>query len=219
MIPMFKEQIRNGGPVTVTDPKVIRYFMTIPEASQLVLQAGSIGRGGDIYVLDMGEPVPILELAEELIRLSGLIPYEDIDITFTGLRPGEKLYEELLIEGEGIRPTVHEKIKVLAAVAHDPVWLAGEMERLFVEAEMFNPKGIMESLSRLIPEFSPAYHFKGDPPPAFRRLRTDLFPVKIEQYEPSAATAPPRKSPYREAQERLRPEPSKFDQAKVVGLP
>jgi FlaA1/EpsC-like NDP-sugar epimerase len=219
VIPMFKEQIRNGGPVTVTDPKVIRYFMTIPEASQLVLQAGSIGRGGDIFVLDMGEPVPILELAEELIRLSGLVPYDDIDITFTGLRPGEKLYEELLIEGEGIRPTVHEKIKVVAAVAHDPAWLTGEMERLFAEAETFNPKGIMEALCRLVPEFSPAYHFTGDPPSAFRRLRTDLFPVKNEQREPPAATAPPRKIPYREPPERLRYEPPMFDQPQVVGLP
>ncbi len=176
VVPMFKEQIRNGGPVTVTDPKVIRYFMTIPEASQLVLQAGCIGSGGDIFVLDMGEPVRILELAEELIRLSGLVPYEDIDIAFTGLRPGEKLFEELLIEGEGIRPTVHEKIKVLAAMTHDPVWLEREMAQLFADAERFDMAGIMAALRRLVPEFAPAYHFDGAPPPVFRRLRPDLAP-------------------------------------------
>ena len=158
--------------------------MTIPEATQLVLQAGCLGKGGDIFVLDMGEPVPVLELAEELIRLSGLVPYEDIEITFTGLRPGEKLFEELLIEGEGIRPTVHEKIKVLAPVTHDPQWLATEMARLFAEAESFNINGIMESLRRLVLEFEPAYHFKGDPPPAFQRLRPDLIPTR-------SRTAPP----------------------------
>lgn len=177
VIPVFKEQIRNGGPITVTDPQVIRYFMTIPEATQLVLQAGCIGRGGEIFVLDMGEPVPILELAEELIRLSGLVPYEDIDITFTGLRPGEKLFEEILIEGEGIKPTVHEKIKVLEPVAHDPKWLEMEMERLFAEEKAFNVNGVMQSLQRLVPEFTPTYHFNGNPPAAFQRLRPDLYPL------------------------------------------
>ncbi|CAG1773164.1 hypothetical protein BAC2_03662, partial [uncultured bacterium] len=119
VIPLFKEQIKAGGPVTVTDPKVIRYFMTIPEACQLVLQAGCIGNGGEIFVLDMGEPVRILDLAEEVIRLSGFVPYEELDIVFTGLRPGEKLFEELLIDGEGIKPTRHGKIKVLSAMESD----------------------------------------------------------------------------------------------------
>ena len=156
VIPLFKEQIRNGGPVTVTDPQVTRFFMTIPEASQLVLQAGCLGNSGEIFVLDMGEPVRILELAEELIRLSGLVPYEDIDITFTGLRPGEKLFEEILIHGEGVMPTPHDKIKVLAAMpTEDFDVLAGELKILLDSAAKGDIKGLMESLKRVVPEFNP----------------------------------------------------------------
>ena len=177
VIPMFKEQIRNGGPLTVTEPEVRRYFMTIPEAAQLVMQAGCICTGGEIFVLDMGEPVSIVKLAEDLIRLSGLVPYEDIDITFTGLRPGEKLFEEIILEGEGIKPTVHKKIKVLSAVRHDSQWLAGEMEKLFADAKQSNVHGMMKTLRRLVPEFRPAYHFKAAPPPVFKRMRPDIFPV------------------------------------------
>lgn len=177
VIPMFKEQIRNGGPVTVTDPEVRRYFMTIPEAAQLVLQAGCICSGGEIFVLDMGEPVCILNLAEELIRLSGLVPYEDIDITFTGLRPGEKLFEEIILEGEGIKPTAHKKIKVLSSVHNDPQWLGDEMEKLFAEAKFSNVHGMMMSLRRLVPEFKPVHYFKAAPPPVFKRMRPDIFPV------------------------------------------
>jgi FlaA1/EpsC-like NDP-sugar epimerase len=174
VIPMFKEQIRNGGPVTVTDPEVVRYFMTIPEASQLVLQAACMGRGGDIYLLDMGEPVPIVELAEELIRLSGLEPYEDIDIVFTGLRPGEKLYEELLIAGENVLATAHEKIKVLATMPVDRQACEAELDLLFSAAGTNDIVGITEGLRRLVPEYLPAYHFNGDAPPSFRRMRPDL---------------------------------------------
>lgn len=176
VIPLFKEQIAKGGPITVTDRRVIRYFMTIPEATQLVLQAGSIGSGSEILVLDMGEPVRIVDLAEELIRLSGLTPYHDIDIVFTGLRPGEKLFEELLIEGEGILPTSHEKIKVLAPVHIEVAPVRSELECLHAAARSNQIDALMASLKRLVPEFKPAYSFNGEAPPTFRRVRPDLFP-------------------------------------------
>jgi len=166
VIPIFKEQIKNGGPLTVTDPQVIRYFMTIPEASQLVLQAGCIGNGGEIFVLDMGDPVRILDLAKELIRLSGLVPYEDIDIVFTGLRPGEKLFEELIIEGEGVQPTAHEKIRVVAAVEADIDAVAAELDVLFSAARKCDVSQIIQVLQRLVPEFIPHYKFSDSVPPS-----------------------------------------------------
>ena len=110
VVPLFKRQIAAGGPVTITDKRIIRYFMTIPEAAQLVLQAGAMAHQNELYVLDMGRPVKILELAETLIRLSGYVPYQDIDIVETGLRPGEKLYEELLIASRDIEKTDNNQI-------------------------------------------------------------------------------------------------------------
>jgi FlaA1/EpsC-like NDP-sugar epimerase len=181
VIPMFKEQIKNGGPITVTDPEVVRYFMTIPEASQLVLQAACVGRSGDIFVLDMGEPVQILELAEELIRLSGLEPYEDIDITFTGLRPGEKLYEELLTAGENIRETSHEKIKVLStSFLYAEAYSIG-LEHLFEQAHNNDVVGVLTALCCLVPEFTPAYHFSGEVPPSFQMMRPDFANVSADE--------------------------------------
>ena len=112
VVPLFKKQIEDGGPVTITDKRIIRYFMTIPEAAQLVLEAGAMAKRGQIFVLDMGEPVKILDLAENLIRLSGLEPYRDIEIREVGLRPGEKLYEELLMRSETLLKTDNSKIFV-----------------------------------------------------------------------------------------------------------
>jgi FlaA1/EpsC-like NDP-sugar epimerase len=176
VIPIFKEQIRRGGPITVTDPEVVRYFMTIPEASQLVLQAGCIGNGGEIFLLDMGEPVKIVQLAEELIRLSGLTPYEDVEIVFVGLRPGEKLYEELLIEGEGVRPTCHDKIKVLAAVGQNSAAVAEQLEKLRGVSKMGDLVALMAQLKVVVPEFIPKYSLDGLVSPSFKRVRHDLFP-------------------------------------------
>ena len=110
VVPLFKKQIAQGGPVTVTHPEVTRYFMTIPEAAQLVIQAGAMGTGGDVFLLDMGEPVKIVDLAKQMIRLAGKQPGADIAIVYTGLRPGEKLHESLLYSDENSRPTSHPKV-------------------------------------------------------------------------------------------------------------
>ena len=135
----------------------------------------SIGSGSEILVLDMGEPVRIVDLAEELIRLSGLTPYEDIDIVITGLRPGEKLFEELLLEGEGIMPTSHHKIKVLAPVeiALDPV--IKKLEELYATARSNDLDALMEGMMHLVHEFRPTYSFQGEAPATFQRVRPDLF--------------------------------------------
>ena len=117
VIPLFQQQLAKGGPLTVTHKDIIRYFMTIPEAVQLVLEAGSMAKGGEIFILDMGQPVRILDVAEKMIRLSGLEPYQDIDIQFVGLRPGEKLYEELRMSEEGTLSTQNSKIFIATITA------------------------------------------------------------------------------------------------------
>jgi FlaA1/EpsC-like NDP-sugar epimerase len=141
--------------VTVTDPEVTRFFMTIPEATQLVLQAGSMGVGGEIFLLDMGEPVKILDLAEELIHLSGFAPGEDIKIEFTGLRPGEKLHEELLLAGEDINPTEHDAIRVTASQEFDFNGILENIEALYRIPHAAGKQKIIEQLKGMVPEFTP----------------------------------------------------------------
>jgi FlaA1/EpsC-like NDP-sugar epimerase len=156
VIPKFREQIAKGGPVTVTHPDIIRYFMLIPEAAQLVLQAAAQGQGGEIFVLDMGEPVNITDLARDMIRLSGFTE-DDIKIEFTGLRPGEKLYEELLADGETTLPTPHPKLRVMKAEqAPDAAWLA-ELEE-WLAAPVRAETEVKEGLKRWVPEYRPAQH-------------------------------------------------------------
>jgi FlaA1/EpsC-like NDP-sugar epimerase len=129
--------------------------MTIPEAAQLILQAGAMGEGGEIFILDMGSPVKIFDLARDLIRLSGFEPDEDIEIKFIGLRPGEKLYEELISEGEGISPTSHEKISVLRKTPCDLNWLKTKIDELTVLAEKQDASGIKRKLKEIVPEYEP----------------------------------------------------------------
>lgn len=148
VIPLFRNQIAYGGPITVTHQDIIRYFMTIPEAAQLVLEAGAMAEGGEIFVLDMGEPVKIINLAEDLIKLSGLEPYEDIDIEITGLRPGEKLYEELLIS-EDVSSTKHEKIFVEEPIFKDYKFLLEELEELKIVLKNGSIAEIKEAVMRI----------------------------------------------------------------------
>ena len=153
VVPLFKRQIEAGGPVTVTDKRIIRYFMTIPEAAQLVLQAGAMARQNELYVLDMGRPVKILELAETLIRLSGYVPYQDIDIVETGLRPGEKLYEELLIASRDIEKTENGRIFVERQPAVTPEELEDKLSVLSAALEENDPAAIRRALHQVVPTF------------------------------------------------------------------
>lgn len=151
VIPIFRKQIENGGPVTVTDPDITRYFMTIPEAAQLVIQAGSLSKGGEVFVLDMGEPVKILDLAENMIRLSGFVPYRDIDIVFSGLRPGEKLYEELTMseEMQGRKRTANNKIFVTPPVDFSD----GQLESALDKLRRANKENVRDLLKEIVPNY------------------------------------------------------------------
>lgn len=154
VIPLFKRQIEAGGPVTVTDPNIIRYFMTIPEAVSLVLQAGAYARGGEIFVLNMGEPVKILDLATNLIKLSGYKPGEDIEIKFTGLRPGEKMYEELLMNEEGLKETANKMIFIGKPIEFDEEEFRRQLDLL--EQEAVNEDGdIRKEVMKIVPTYHP----------------------------------------------------------------
>jgi FlaA1/EpsC-like NDP-sugar epimerase len=155
-LPIFEQQIAAGGPVTVTHPDMVRYFMTIPEAVQLVLQAASMGRGGETFVLDMGEPVRILDLVRNLITLSGLEPDRDIKIDFVGLRPGEKMFEELKRDGEDVKPTEHEKISLLTGSKTTFEQMSIWLDQLSVLVAAKNVHGLVSKLVEIVPEYWPS---------------------------------------------------------------
>jgi len=185
VLPIFEDQIANGGPVTVTHPEAKRYFMTTAEAVQLVLQASTMGKGGEIFVLNMGEPIKIVDLAKRMIRLNGLEPDKDIKISFTGLRPGEKLFEELRLEGEGIKPTPHEKIWVLEGGDSNFDHVRNWLEDLSGLVESRNVHGLVSKLTNIVPEYWPSEEVialgevdRHDQGVVYRRARAGLAGVK-----------------------------------------
>ena len=180
VVPTFRRQIAAGGPVTVTHPEMTRYFMTIPEAAQLVLQAAATGEGGQIYLLDMGEPVKIVDLARNMITLSGFRPEEDIDIVFSGVRPGEKLFEELRTDGEDTEPTVHPKVNIW--MSRPTEW--GQIEKAFAQFESLqnspDRQRIIDAIRVLVPEYEPL-----NPP----SQETQTPPAEAKAEEPTHAEA------------------------------
>jgi FlaA1/EpsC-like NDP-sugar epimerase len=166
VIPLFRKQIESGGPVTVTDPRMVRYFMTIPEACQLIMQTVVLGKGGEIFVLDMGEPIKISYLAEQMIRLSGRIPGEDIEIEYIGLRPGEKLYEELFHEKEQLEKTAHEK--VFLARHRKVAWdrLKQTLDEMTLACEAMDSNKLVRLLDELVPEHRDMVDRTSAQPPA-----------------------------------------------------
>jgi FlaA1/EpsC-like NDP-sugar epimerase len=153
VVPLFTKQIEDGGPVTVTHPEITRYFMTIPEACELVLEAGFMGRGGEIFVFDMGKPVKIVDLATNMIKLSGLEPGRDIKISFTGLRPGEKLFEELLSDNEDLLPTYHPKIKIARTGNHECKDLMSRVDGILQNLYSLSKSEIIGFFLEVLPEF------------------------------------------------------------------
>ena len=150
VIPLFREQIKNGGPVTVTDERIVRFFMLIPEACKLVLEAGTKGNGGEIFVFDMGKPVRIADLAKRMIKLSGA---KNVQIQFTGLRPGEKLYEEVLNELEGTKPTFHEKIRIAEVREYDFGQVCNDINELIEIAKRYDGMETVRKMKEMVPEF------------------------------------------------------------------
>ncbi len=153
VIPRFRKQIENGGPITITHPDITRYFMTIPEACQLVLEAGAMGKGGEIFIFDMGQSVKIIDLANKMIKLSGLVLDKDISIIYTGLRPGEKLYEELLADHENTIPTHHKQIMVAKVKEYDFDKIGNSINELVALFDKQDNKLIVGKMKLLVPEF------------------------------------------------------------------
>ena len=179
VVPTFRKQIAAGGPITITHPDMTRYFMTISEASQLVLQAAATGTGGQIFLLDMGEPVKILELARNMITLSGFRPGEDIDIVFTGIRPGEKLFEELRTDGEDIELTVHPKVKVWKCRKVDWETAGRAVENLSKLQNCLDRERIVEALKRIVPEYEP-FNARAEAPESGKGVQVKLQPTSRE---------------------------------------
>lgn len=183
VIPLFKRQIEKGGPITVTHPEIYRYFMTIPESVQLIMQAGAMGKGGEIFILDMGEAVKIVDLAKDMITLSGLEPDKDIKIVFTGLRPGEKLYEELLTAGEEVKSTLHEKIKVIGSEAIDWPLLLHNVEDMLESLGTRFSGEVLEKIKKIVPEYQPE---NGGPKKSLQVLRNHSYEVSRKSGEAKA---------------------------------
>ena len=153
VVPRFKEQIKRGGPITITHPDITRYFMTIPESVQLVLEASAMGKGGEIFIFDMGSPIKIVDMAENMIKLAGLIPNKDIKIVFTGLRPGEKLYEELLNKAESVMATHHAKIKISSVAPCHFLYMKKEIDELIRLNELNDQMEMVRKMKEIVPEF------------------------------------------------------------------
>jgi FlaA1/EpsC-like NDP-sugar epimerase len=153
VVPTFQEQIRRGGPITITDPSIERYFMTIPEACQLVLEAGAMGKGGEIFIFDMGKPVKIIDLAKKMIRLAGFVPDKEIKIEVVGLRPGEKLYEELLNDNSKTLPTHHDKITIAQEEMENYENISEMIDNLIQISNQFSNNEIVAKMKIIVPEF------------------------------------------------------------------
>ncbi|HKG06067.1 MAG TPA: polysaccharide biosynthesis protein, partial [Pedobacter sp.] len=153
VVPRFKNQIKQGGPVTVTHPEITRYFMTIPEAVQLVLEASAMGKGGEIFIFDMGEPVKIVDLALNMIKLAGFTPHQDIKIAYSGLRPGEKLYEELLNQAELVVPTHNEKIKISSVIQYPYLHIQHVINELLSVDLFINDQAIVRKMEEIVPDY------------------------------------------------------------------